>query len=119
MDKREGWLLGLKEDDKVYIYIGPFGQMYKRGAVTKITPTGRIRCGDLQFGPDGEVYGNYEGWIKPRLVEPTVTVVAAWRAERMRTIIALWARAELSSADPAVLEAVWSAIPRKSAGGGL
>ncbi len=110
MDKRKGWLLGLKEGDKVYVH-SPSGltASYTRCEITKITPTGRINCGGMEFDPDGDSRGG-SSWNKSYLVEPTATVIAAWKTERIRSMIVRWTRDDLGSADLAVLEAVWNAI---------
>ena len=56
-DQRTGWLKDLKVGDKVFV-VRSKGILGSRNEATieKITPTGRIKVGRVQFPPSGVLY---------------------------------------------------------------
>lgn len=56
-DQRTGWLKDLKAGDTVLIVRskGILGSQHE-ATIEKVTPTGRIKVGGLQFPPSGVIY---------------------------------------------------------------
>lgn len=65
------WIKELKLGDKVIIASGGVYQRSYIATVDKITPSGRIICGDTTFNPDGWERGGRDNWNRKYLREAT------------------------------------------------
>ena len=100
-DKREGWLAAIKAGDVVVL-----DQRLNARAVeiTKITPTGRIKCGAMEFSPGGDRMGPCGGWLRP-MTPGLMSEFARKAARDLAAIIDLRIRLRKPS-DAAVAEAL-------------
>lgn len=103
-DKRTGWLAELKVGDKVFIEHWSF-QGLGRMTIDKITPTGRIICGNSEFDHDGWRRGS-TSLRRPYLTEATKETVARWRRQQCIYAIENWMRDGIQKAPLETLEAV-------------
>ena len=100
-DKREGWLAALKVGDVVVLDQRLNARPVE---VTKITPTGRIKCGAMEFNPKGGRMGPCGGWLSP-MAPDRVSELARKDARDLAASIDLRIRLRKPS-DAAVAEAL-------------
>jgi hypothetical protein len=112
-DKRAGWFAKVKVGDWLYFRTYGFGAGVSRHKVVRVTPTGRVGCGNWTLDSDGYVRGE-GGWGRPRLLEPTKEVLIEWKMGHLRSAITGWVSGDgLKNASLDKLAAVVNAIRGK------